>query len=633
MINLVIVFLLIISAATQAYAEFYEYQDANGNIIMTDNPGNLTESQRSKMKTIRQPQAEQVSPPPSENKRSHQDEKVNKQNYSPGAGADKLFPDLHSSNPAVREHAARELGKTRNFDGIREALKDPEPKVRRAAISQLSLESPSSGYERIDQKAMAIIIQCLKDSDAGVKSDALNRLRDNETSREFQAVLAPAMCASLSELLNDPDKHVKQLAEIIHKGCKPQESPKTAGVIYKRGMQHIYSKQFEQGIALISDAADKFEQKYATSPADFRSSENLLPRARTILADYYRWRLKDYRKAAAEYRKLISVLEKVGQDGSMVSAYYLMLGEIYEKDVRDYTSALSCYESALRALNSPTGANKNPSDTYLKWVKESVRFTIERMNIKLNRQKEFSSRIIRYPNLDFRYFVFAASAPGLTPPPAVMFEDEDFAPLSNSDLPPVTVYENLVSKYTCIQQAFSMGTYLFYSYIEKKRMDDADAVLKSMIKYCPRDLNIMMFHFELTDVYRSINKIKYDDLKKRGSDIAAQLNVSITGSEARFSSPEKTWQHFISALKNKDVKTAVECFSPETKQSYEENLNQLREKLPEMAVDLATIHRYPSGTLQEGVAKYSLLRKQDGKEYSFEVTFGNYAGDWKIVSF
>jgi tetratricopeptide (TPR) repeat protein len=482
---------------------------------------------------------------------------------------------------------------------------------------------------------MDLIIQCLKDSDPEVRSSALNHLRDHETDKEFFTLLAPAMCGPLADLLNDPVQNIRSFAGTIHKGCRQQEPPKTIGETYKRGMQYIYSKQFAQGIALIAEAADKSEQRYAASPADFKSSENILPSARKTLAGYSRWKLKDYKKAATEYRKLISLSERVGTDAAMISFYYSTLGEIYERDLRDYANALSCYQSSLRYLSSAINAPVNQSDDYFKWDLDSLRFTIERMNIELNKNNGYTHRTIKYPNLDFRYFIIAASAPGLSRLTAVMFEDEDYIPIPVSDLPPPQAFEKLISKYSCIRETQRMGTYLIYSYLDKKRIDDADTILKAMVKQCPVDPNIMMFSFDVAEGYKAANNINsYDVLKKQGLDIAAKINVTVrTGGDPHFSSPEKTWQYFIDALKNKDVKTAVECFSPNSQTSYERTLEQLREKLPEMAADMAIIDRYKSGTEQEGVAKYSLVRQKEGKPYSFEVTFGNFAGDWKIVSF
>lgn len=79
MINYIILFILIFGASIPAYGEYYKYEDSNGNVIITDNPSNVPESQKSKTKTIKQPQADQITTSESEGKRNKYDEELNKQ--------------------------------------------------------------------------------------------------------------------------------------------------------------------------------------------------------------------------------------------------------------------------------------------------------------------------------------------------------------------------------------------------------------------------------------------------------------------------------------------------------------------------------------------------------------------------
>lgn len=56
--NKYVLILVVISFAflTQAHAEFYKYVDENGNVVFTDNIGNIPENQRSKVKALKEQQ-------------------------------------------------------------------------------------------------------------------------------------------------------------------------------------------------------------------------------------------------------------------------------------------------------------------------------------------------------------------------------------------------------------------------------------------------------------------------------------------------------------------------------------------------------------------------------------------------
>ena len=53
---LLIIALVSLALLTQSNAEYYRYIDENGNVVFTDNPGNIAENQRSKVKTFKEQQ-------------------------------------------------------------------------------------------------------------------------------------------------------------------------------------------------------------------------------------------------------------------------------------------------------------------------------------------------------------------------------------------------------------------------------------------------------------------------------------------------------------------------------------------------------------------------------------------------
>jgi hypothetical protein len=53
---LLIIVVVSLALLTQANAEYYKYIDENGNVVFTDNAGNIPENQRSKVKTFKEQQ-------------------------------------------------------------------------------------------------------------------------------------------------------------------------------------------------------------------------------------------------------------------------------------------------------------------------------------------------------------------------------------------------------------------------------------------------------------------------------------------------------------------------------------------------------------------------------------------------
>jgi tetratricopeptide (TPR) repeat protein len=100
--------------------------------------------------------------------------------------------------------------------------------------------------------------------------------------------------------------------------------------------------------------------------------------------------------------------------------------------------------------------------------------------------------------------------------------------------------------------------------------------------------------------------------------------------DQRFSSPEETWKNYINALKQGDLKTALECYVPGQKK-HRQVFNALGvEKMKEAAETMGRIEKIKGS---EKEAEYVIKRLENGKELSYFINFYNIDGEWKMREF
>ena len=128
-----------------------------------------------------------------------------------GNETEKYMDGLKSADINARIKAATELAKSHYIEGVKLALKDPDKKVRQAAISNLSILSPGRGEQK-DPEAVTIIIQTLKDVDPDVRYAALYKLRDYQIDASFGRYdTDPDICREMAGLFRDPSEHIRNL--------------------------------------------------------------------------------------------------------------------------------------------------------------------------------------------------------------------------------------------------------------------------------------------------------------------------------------------------------------------------------------------------------------------------------------
>jgi len=111
-----------------------------------------------------------------------------------------VYDTLHDADPLIRAGAVRVLGlvgKPEAIDALAEAAKDPDQDVRRAAVVAL-------GSIKDDPRAVAPLIDALKDSYWFARSEAANALGQKQDARAVKPLL---------DTVSDKDDTVKTSAE------------------------------------------------------------------------------------------------------------------------------------------------------------------------------------------------------------------------------------------------------------------------------------------------------------------------------------------------------------------------------------------------------------------------------------
>jgi len=101
--------------------------------------------------------------------------------------------------------------------------------------------------------------------------------------------------------------------------------------------------------------------------------------------------------------------------------------------------------------------------------------------------------------------------------------------------------------------------------------------------------------------------------------------------DPRYSSPEKTFQLYKDSLIKGDVELAVSCFTVHRAKDQREILKALgKDVLKKVAENMQPIEKI---TQDDRMAEYTIVIIEDGKNMSYDISFINTFGNWKIEQF
>lgn len=487
--------------------------------------------------------------------------------------------------------------------------------------------------------AVSPLLEFMLDKDVAVQSSASKTIDTFDSPVALKSIIEASKKDPGNQQLSYLAKKAQRKLDFPEEALREKEKQKEESFvfeqeqeinkIYNTGYRLFREKKYDRALPYFYEAVDKFEKLYVTYPAGFKSSYNQIRQIRSLLAGYYRWKVKNSEKAINEYTKLVSVLKKYDVDKRATIPYWFMLAEIYEKDVKNYQIAQDCYKTIL-ALSVRNEKQDRDMEIFGKWYVGWISFLQEKINVMyLKKQASFTHRSLKYPNIEYTYFfALGGQIPAFS---QGNFVDEDFLNYGSEYLR-IEELDKLYTKYPDSYQVMFFGIALFHQFLKDNMTDKALLVSEKLTTYYPYDLNILMLQSEAADIYKTqSNTQKYKEAIDKCLKTAKTMNIDIVlGSDSRFSMPEKTWQLFVESLKKGDINAAVECFSPTSQQKFREIFMQLKGKLNEIASDMGPIRMIKK---EESRAEYDILRTENGKRYSYGLYFVNVLGEWKIEQF
>lgn len=547
-----------------------------------------------------------------------------------------LADALMDKTGKVDSSVLESLGKVRSPEVLPKLLKI-KPLLSNSNLKTKFIEAiGATGRDEAVASLLEIIIET---SDVNVRTAASKALEKFDSRAALKSIVEASkkvkdndvlfyLAKNAQHKLDFPEETLKEKAKHEEDKLALEQETEINNKIYFTGYRLFRGKKYEKALPYFYEAAEKYEKHYAKYPTRFKSSLNQLGPALGFIAGYYRWIAKDPQKAVAEYTKLINIMTKYESEERRTAPTWFIIGEIYEKDIKDYKKALECYKKYTDSMSIVKDEREKEFEVMMKWHNDWVSYLQERIKVvNLKKQTSFSQRKLRYPSIEYSYFAgFGGPALGFSG-----FIDEDFMNYAQAYYS-VEEFEKLYIKYPNSYQVMFFGTALFHKFLSDNKVNDALNVSEKLFKYYSLDPNIMMLHFELADIYKKQNENqKHKEAMDKALKMAKAMNIEMVfGGDPRFASPEKTWQLFVTSLKKKDIDAALECFAPTSKQKYREVFTALKDKLYEIASGMEPIRLIKK---EEGRAEYDILRKENGKVFSYGVYFVDMVGEWKIEQF
>ena len=390
---------------------------------------------------------------------------------------------------------------------------------------------------------------------------------------------------------------------------------------FTQGKKLFKDKKYKKAIPLFYDALEHHEKAYSEDPKYFKINIGKIIEIHTQLAGYYRWIRRDPQKAIEQYKQLIAFLDTVKSNRNRYFQIWFLMGEIHEKDLKEYKKAKYCYEKALELV-----IPENKKGYFNKGLINWLTFLSEKINILyLNENQQFSKRTLRYPSMDYASFFYQYNAFS-----ELSFIEEDFMNYANSYYS-IEKLEELSLKYPNSYQLMSLGMVLFHHFIEEKDFKSAMIVADRLLKRYPYDMNMIRLHFEIAE-FIYLEQKKYQEHHrwiKQGLKFAESINIDmVLGPDWRFSSPEKTWQSFIASIKKGDIDAIEACFSHDSGLLQRNSFLKSKKQLDEIASDRMQLNQKIHE--EENYVEYKFQRIVKGKVKIYDISFSHLFGEWKI---
>jgi len=339
-----------------------------------------------------------------------------------------------------------------------------------------------------------------------------------------------------------------------------------------------------------------------------------------LLAHIYAWRLDRPEVALAKYQELNSLRQSFEGGKRLPPFEFCYIAEIYERQ-NDYSKAKDSY---LLILNELVARREIERDTFSEILNKEliqfVKYQIDGVNLKIQpggyppllKRLNFSSQLTG-PFLPLLAVSFAPVA------------GDEFTSSQRDDLEKAIRQSppdlgSMVKNYALIVEASASSV-----------TPSSEKALEAYLAKYPEGYFALSLCYLFSRFYRENGEIpKARRLEQEAVTTARKRGMEIyTGPDARFSSPEKTWETHRKALMEGDVNTVNECYIPGRGMQIFNRLG--KEEMNEIGETLGRIEKI-SATRER--AEYWIRKKEKGgKEFTYPIYFHKIGEEWKMQNF
>ena len=341
-----------------------------------------------------------------------------------------------------------------------------------------------------------------------------------------------------------------------------------------------------------------------------------------LLAHIYAWRLNKPDVALLKYQEFSEWRKSYNELSKVPSIELLYIAEIHEAR-SDWAKAREYYEYLLSEL-ADFGEKENDDVSILmsEELTKFVKYQIDGLYLKTRTEKgrrPLLTRLKLSSQLTHQITPFFVLV--LAPEAEYLFSQDKPVDLVSRIRQSPSDLSSMILNYAFIIAASAATV-----------DESSEKAMEAYLAKYPESYYSLQLRYLFYKFYKESGQIKKaEKLVKELEKIASKRGIEvIVGPDKRFSSPEKTWHTYRNALREGNLDLAMECYVPGRK-GHGKIFDALgKEKMKEIGKSMGDILKVKVG---ETMAEYMIIRKENGKEYSYGIYFHNIDGEWKILKF
>ncbi len=416
-------------------------------------------------------------------------------------------------------------------------------------------------------------------------------------------------------------KHIYFLILLIITTTPPQiaDSSENHDALFK---SYYLNEDYDSAAKKLVEKIDKLDDQSTVSN---RTGQREILMSRQLLAYTYAWKLDRYDNSLILYEKIMS--DNLTSEKRPASILILMAG-IYEQK-REYRKAIAYYEEALANLGKGLENERDFEKRLgIEAIVSFVRYQIDSINIKHLSDADNNHL---FPKIE----IAKLSCPIYQKMLLIMIFMGPFNPTIQLeknifDLKGIDLAPYIKKTPATIGHSFRDFCFLLNLSELSVNISSEEAIQAYINKYPDHYFSLVLCVLAYTQHLESGQIKKAKEQLDRLEKISQLRGIKlIKNADHRFSSPNNTWEFYISALKKGDLESALKCHLPGD-DHYRTSFRLLGPKrIKEWA---NTVVRISNPETDNMSAQGLIYLNKQGREQTRDIYFTKINGEWKIKS-